>query len=439
MKKVVSMQIPRPDYLDKLLRKRGNGRVKIITGIRRCGKSYLLFNLFKEFLLANGVAPDQVIELALDDLANIRYRNPFELVKFVRSKIRNPALPHYVFIDEIQCSREEKNPYVSGDQRITFVDALVSLMRTPNLDIYVTGSNSRMLSSDILTQFGDRGDEVRVFPLSFAEYRGACPEKASARRDDMVLGGMPHVLSLPTLEEKSLYLKRLFEETYVRDILERNHLRNSAETLGLLIDFVSSAVGSLTNPTTLQRRFDTQRRIRISHATISQYLDYLEEAFLLSSAKRYDVKGSRYFSSQQKYYFTDIGLRNARINFRQTEPNHIMENVLYNDLVRRGFNVDVGVVPIQRSVPGAGGRRENIQLEVDFVVNRGMDRCYIQSAFSIPDEAKQEQETASLNRIRDSFQKIVVLRENVVPWTDERGIRYVGLEDFLLGEKVPSF
>ena len=302
-------------------------------------------------------------------------------------------------------------------------------MKRKNLDIYVTGSNSKMLSKDILTQFRDRGDEIHIHPLSFAEMSRCYEDKDKAWEDYVLCGGMPFVLGLETFEEKSGYLKGLFEETYIKDIVDRNRIKNSEEVLEVLLDFVSSAVGSLTNPLKLSNRYASEKRIHISNNTISKYLAYFEEAYVLYTAKRYDIKGSKYFSTPLKYYFADIGLRNARLNFRQVEETHIMENIIYNDLLRRGFNVDVGVVEY---FPSVYGKTTRVHLEVDFVINRGNLRYYIQSAFAINSEEKKEQERNPLKRIDDSFKKIIIIKDNIVPRYDEYGIYYIGIRDFLL-------
>ena len=423
------MIIERKQYLDELIKKKDNGRIKIITGIRRCGKSYLLFELYKNYLLKNCIAENQIIEMALDDIENSGYRDPFKLNEYIKNKITSDKR-YYIFIDEIQFSRSVKNPYIDDeDEKITFVDTLLSLMKRKNLDIYVTGSNSKMLSKDILTQFRDRGDEIHVYPLSFAEMSSCYEDKDKAWEDYVLCGGMPFVLEMDTFEEKSRYLKGLFEETYIKDIIDRKKIKNSEEVLEVLLDFVSSAVGSLTNPLKLSNRYASEKKINISNNTISKYLTYFEEAYVLYAAKRYDIKGSKYFSTPLKYYFADIGLRNARLNFRQVEETHIMENIIYNDLLRRGFNVDVGVVEY---FPNVEGKTTRVQLEVDFVINRGNLRYYIQSAFAINSEEKKEQERNSLKRIDDSFKKIIIVRENIVPRYDEYGIYYIGIRDFLL-------
>lgn len=423
------MIIERKQYLDELIKKKDNGRIKIITGIRRCGKSYLLFNIYKNYLLKNSIAENQIIEIALDDIENSQYRNPFKLNEYIKSKITDDKR-YYIFIDEIQFSRAVKNPYIDDeDEKITFVDTLLSLMKRKNLDIYVTGSNSKMLSKDILTQFRDRGDEVHVYPLSFAEMSSCYEDKDKAWKDYVLCGGMPFVLEMKTFEEKSRYLKGLFEETYIKDIIDRNQIKNGDEVLEVLLDFVSSAVGSFTNPLKLSNRYASEKKINISNNTVSKYLTYFEEDYVLYAAKRYDIKGSKYFSTPLKYYFADIGLRNARLNFRQVEETHIMENIIYNDLLRRGFNVDVGVLEY---FPSVEGKTTRVQLEVDFVINRGNLRYYIQVAFAINSEEKKEQERNSLKRIDDSFKKIIIVRDNIVPRYDEYGIYYVGIRDFLL-------
>lgn len=422
--------------MGRLIKKKDNGRVKIITGIRRCGKSYLLFELYTRYLLNNGVEAEQIIGLALDELPNARYRNPMELDQYVRSKIIDPAKRYYVLIDEIQFVSEIQNPYVDDpDARLTFIDVVLGLMKIKNADIYVTGSNSKMLSSDILTQFRDRGDEIRVYPLSYAEFYDVYEgDKRYAWTDYYTYGGMPVVLSLDTHEEKSKYLQDLFTKTYVRDVVERHMILNDTEVLEILLNIVSSAIGSLTNPAKLSNTFASEKQIKIASATIERYLGYFIDAFLIQRAERYDVKGKKYLKTPLKYYFTDVGLRNARIGFRQQEETHIMENVLFNDLRRRGFDVDVGVV--EYNCADGFGKKIRKQLEVDFVVNRGNQRYYIQSALSIADPEKKEREIESLRRIPDSFKKIVVVRDYINPWRDENGILYIGVEQFLLDEKA---
>lgn len=428
------MLIQRQQYLDKLIKKKNNGRVKIITGLRRCGKSFLLFELYAKYLRDSGVGEDQIIGLALDELPNARYRNPMELDKVIRERICDPEKQYYVMIDEIQFVSEITNPYIDDPKaKLGFIDVVLGLMKIRNADIYVTGSNSQMLSSDILTQFRDRGDEIRVNPLSYAEFYEAYEDdRRHAWRDYCTYGGMPLVLSMEGHEEKSKYLRDLFEKTYLRDIVERHTILNETEVLEDLLNVLASSIGSLTNPTKLSNTFASEKQLRISSDTIDRYLSYFVDAFLLQRSERYDVKGRKYIKTPVKYYFSDVGLRNARLGFRQQEETHIMENVLFNDLRRRGFDVDVGVVEVNTTEPG--GKKVRKQLEVDFVVNRGTQRYYIQSALTVADPEKRKQETESLKRIPDSFKKIVVVREDIIPWHDEDGILYLGVEQFLLDE-----
>lgn len=374
--------------------------------------------------------------MALDVLENAKYRNPIELDKYVRDRMVADGEKYYIFIDEIQFVSEIQNPYVDNpDAKISFIDVVLGFIQMKNADVYVTGSNSRMLSSDILTQFRDRGNEIRVYPLSFAEfYREYKGDKRGAWQDYYTYGGMPFVTSLETHEEKSRYLKDLFDRTYIKDVLERHEIKNDAAVLSILLDILASGIGSLTNPTKLSNTFKSERQIAIGSETIEKYIGYFEEAFLIEKAVRYDIKGRKYIGTPAKYYYTDLGLRNARLGFRQLEETHIMENVLYNDLIRRGMDVDVGVV--EYNTKDSAGKKIRKQLEVDFVVNKGEKRFYIQSALSIADPEKKEQEIASLKRIPDSFSKIVVVRDYLKPWQDENGIVYLGIEQFLLDEDI---
>lgn len=426
--------LPRKQYLKKLIKKRDNGRVKVITGLRRCGKSVLLFQLYKNYLIREGVSQNQIIGLALDTLPNAKYRNPMELDKHIREQIGASDRRYYVFIDEIQFVSEIPNPYVDDPEaKITFIDVVLGLMQMSNVDVYVTGSNSKMLSSDILTQFRDRGDEIKVFPLSFAEFYEAYEEdKRRAWQDYYTYGGMPVVTTLDTHEEKSRYLRDLFSRTYMKDVLERHKIMNADEVLEILLDVLASGVGSLTNPHKLSNTLKSERQLNIAPETIDHYIEYFLDAFLIQKAMRYDVKGRKYIKTPVKFYYSDPGLRNARLGFRQLEETHLMENVLFNDLIRRGFDVDVGVV--EYNTREQDGRSARKQLEVDFVVNRGSDRFYVQSALSIADPEKKKQEIASLLRISDSFKKIVVVKDYLEPWTDEHGIQYIGIEQFLLDE-----
>ena len=427
---------PREQYLNKIISKKDNGRIKIITGLRRSGKSVLLFQLYRDWLIREGIHEDHIIALALDIWENAKYRNPIELDKYVRDRMVADGEKYYIFIDEIQFVAEIQNPYVDNpDAKISFIDVVLGFMQMKNADVYVTGSNSRMLSSDILTQFRDRGDEIRVYPLSFAEfYREYKGDKRGAWQDYYTYGGMPFVTSLETHEEKSRYLKDLFDRTYIKDVLERHEIKNDAAVLSILLDILASGIGSLTNPTRLSNTFKSERQIAIGSETIEKYIGYFEEAFLIEKAVRYDIKGRKYIGTPAKYYYTDLGLRNARLGFRQLEETHIMENVLYNDLIRRGMDVDIGVVEYNTKDPA--GKKIRKQLEVDFVVNKGEKRFYIQSALSIADPEKKEQEIASLKRIPDSFSKIVVVRDYLNPWQDENGIVYLGIEQFLLNEDI---
>ncbi len=432
------MQYERKQYMDQLIRKKDNGRVKVITGLRRSGKSYLLFNLYRTYLLRTGISEDQIIALALDEIDNAKYRNPFELNKYIKERMTERSKRYYVFIDEIQFVTEVQNPYVNDpNEMITFIDVVLGLMKIPNADIYVTGSNSKMLSTDILTQFRDRGDEIRVNPLSFAEvcenYQG---DKRGAWRDYYTYGGMPRVWAMESHEERSRYLRDLFDRTYIRDVLERHQIKNNHEVLEILLNVLASGTGSLTNPSRLSNTFASERQMKVSPDTINTYIGYFAEAYLIQKAERYDIKGRKYIRTPVKYYYTDPGLRNARLGFRQLEETHLMENILYNDLIRRGYDVDVGV--IEQNVQDENGKKIRKQLEVDFVVNRGSERYYIQSALSIEDPEKKEQEIASLVRIPDSFRKVVVVRDYIKPWVDENGIQYIGIEDFLLDEDILS-
>nr|MCR5144645.1 ATP-binding protein [Lachnospiraceae bacterium] len=370
----------RNQYLNKLISKRENGRIKIITGMRRSGKSILLFNIYKDYLLADGVTDDHIITLALDTLKNAKYRNPIELDSYIRRQVQNANEKYYIFIDEIQFVSEIQNPYVeNADAKINFTDVVLGLMRMENVDLYITGSNSKMLSSDVLTQFRDRGDEIRVYPLSYAEfyevYEG---DKRDAWQDYYTYGGMPYAVTLTSHEEKSKYLKNLFEQTYIKDVLERYDIKNKAEVLDMLLDVLASNIGSLTNPSKLSKTFKSERQISIGSDTLDKYIGYFEDAFIINRAYRYDVKGRKYIGTPLKYYYGDIGLRNARLGFRQLEETHIMENIIYNDLIRRDLNVDVGVV--EYNTKDSSGKKIRKYLEVDFIVNKADRRFYIQSS-----------------------------------------------------------
>ena len=424
MKEVV---IKRDLYLNKLIRKRNNGSIKIITGLRRSGKSYLLNNLFYDYLLSDGVKKEQIIKLALDDDRNREYRNPDKLSEFLYSKITNETGTFYFLLDEVQFAISEEE--IKANETIRLYGILNGLMRLKNVDVYITGSNSKFLSSDIATEFRGRGDVVHVNPLSFAEFYSAYGgDKYDAWDEYSTYGGMPMLLNLETDEEKIEYLSNLFTNTYIRDIIERNHLRGDV-AIDTLIDVLASSVGSLNNPTKIAKTF-LSNGINVSDKTISTYIDYLSDAFLIRKSSRYDIKGRKYINSPFKYYFSDIGLRNARINFRQQEQPHIMENIIYNELVMRGFNVDVGI--IEHVVRDETGKRQTKHLEVDFVCNNGNRRYYIQSAFSIPDQNKMEQEQASLDRIDDSFKKIIITGDRTKLWRNEKGYVIINILDFLL-------
>lgn len=424
--------IERKKYLDRLIDKKENGLVKVITGIRRCGKSYLLFNIYKDYLKSIGVEDDCIICLALDDDENIRYRNPLELGKYIRSLVKDESKTYYVFLDEIQKVVSIQNPFIEGvEDKIGFVDVVLGLMKHDNIDVYVTGSNSKMLSSDILTEFRGRGDEIRVNPLSFAEFYNAFDgDKHDAWKEYYTYGGLPLVMKKKSHEEKSKYLKSLFDKIYISDIIERNRILHDKTVLDDVLNIVSSSVGSLTNASKIARTFKSEGKLNIDDDTVSRYLDFFIDAFILYNANRYDVKGRKYIGSPLKYYYSDVGLRNARLNFRQQEENHIMENIIYNELCNRGFSVDVGVV--ECFYKDENEKRKRAQLEIDFVANKGSKKYYIQSALTIADEDKCQQEIKSLNRVGDSFKKIVVVKDNIIPWHDENGILYVGIEQFLL-------
>jgi predicted AAA+ superfamily ATPase len=428
------MDIERKYYLDKLISKKENGLIKVITGIRRCGKSYLLFKIYRNYLNSIGVKDRYIIELALDEVVNARYRNPLELDKNIREQITEKNRMYYVFLDEIQEVTEIQNPYVNNtNSKIGFVDVLLGLMKLKNVDLYVTGSNSKMLSSDIVTEFKDRGDEIRIHPLTYKEFYTAFgDEKKHAWGEYYTYGGMPLVLSRKTHEEKSKYLKDLFTKTYISDVIEHNKINNEKDVLEDLLNIISSSIGSLTNPAKLSNTFRSVKKVSIVPATISKYLDYFIDAFIIYRSYRYDIKGKKYIDTPSKYYFTDVGLRNSRLNFRQQEENHIMENILYNELIAREFDVDVGVV--EYNYKNENGSSMRTQLEIDFVANKASKRYYIQSVLLITDEEKRRQETNSLHRVADSFKKIVVVKDYVVPWHDEKGILYIGIEQFLLDD-----
>ena len=430
----MNVVIERNYYLDKLKRKMHNGRIKVITGMRRCGKSYLLFNLFKDYLIGCGVKDEEIVSINLEDDNNRKFRDPIKLGEYIASAI-DPSRKTYVFIDEIQVCKRVPNPDVYGDE-ITFTDVLLTLVKNRGVDVYVTGSSSKMLSRDIPTQFRDRGDVVHVSPLSFSELRPYYENVDEAWREYMRFGGMPYLFQEEDSIEKASYLQGLFNETYIKDIIERNNVRNDETKIEILLDFIASSIGSFINPEKIANRFLSETKQKINGATVSKYLKYLEDSFILSAVKRFDIKGGKYFSSPQKYYFTDIGLRNTRLNFRQTDEGYVTENILYNDLIRRGYNVDVGTVVYSHK---RGDKLVRDQLEVDFVVNNGSERVYIQVAYTLHTPQKVLQETNSLKRIDDSFKKIVLTMDKIIPSYDINGIYYMNIIDFLLSDNPLRF
>lgn len=407
-------EIKRDMYLQKLIDRQKNGLIKIITGIRRCGKSYLLDPIYKNYLLSQGVKEDHIIKIDLDERKNNKYLNPDALDEYIRSKIIDKNM-YYVILDEIQKVED-------------FESVLNGFLHIDNVDIYVTGSNSKFLSSDIRTEFRGRGDEIRVLPLTFSEFiTGYEGNREEAWNEYKTYGGLPRILSQKTNEQKSKYLKDLFERTYLSDIIERHNIQR-IDVLDSLVNILASSIGSLTNPKKLSDTFVSSSMKDVSINTITTYINYLLEAFLIEKAERYDVKGKQYISTPSKFYFSDIGLRNARLNFRQQEEDHIMENILYNELLYRGYNVDVGVVEI---------REKNLrkQIEVDFVCNQADKRYYIQSALSLPTREKTLQEERPLMNINDNFKKIIVVKDNIKNWTTEEGITVIGLQEFLLNKE----
>lgn len=428
------MEIKRDSYLQQLISYRFDGLVKVITGIRRCGKSYLLKNIYKNYLIQNGIREEQIIIIELDLAKDIKYRNPLLLSQFVRKKVENSNEEYYLFVDEIQMSDEVPNPYNNVGKKITFYDALNDLRSLSNLDVYVTGSNSKMLSSDVLTEFRGRSDEIRVHPLSFAEYYSAVGgDKNEAFDDYAFYGGMPLILSRPNDAAKMSYLKSLFTEVYIKDIMERKKIERQ-DVLEQILDLLCSSIGSLTNPTKIADTLKSKQTAGVSANTIRSYIDHLEDAFLFSESKRYDVKGKAYFDSPNKYYSEDIGLRNVRIGFRQQEMTHIMENIIYNELVNRQFSVDVGVV-YARAL-NQNGNSVRIPREIDFVVSSGGKKTYIQSAYSMPTEEKVQTELRPFDLTGDSFPKIVVRKDIGKRWYDEKGILNINLIDFLLDKEL---
>ena len=430
------MDIKRDYYLEKLIARKNDGYVKIITGIRRCGKSFLLNQLFRGHLLKQErVRPNNIIQIALDNIENAHLCNPFRLYEYIRGRVKSSRTRYYALIDEIQMCEEISASADGPARNVTFYDALNSLMKIPNLDIYVTGSNSKMLSDDVATHFRDRGKVIRLHPLSFSEYLPASGKDAlQAFQEYFVYGGMPEAVLLGTHQEKQEYLSGLFATLYIKDIVEHNNLKDDL-MLDYLIDVLMSGVGSLTNVSRLVDTLKSTQKIQTNPHTVKSFLKYLMQAYLFGKAERYDVKGRKYLAYPSKFYAEDIGLRNARLNYRQTEQPHLLENIIYNELIARGARVDVGVVEIEHYKDGV---REQRSHEIDFVVNLGMGKLYIQSALSLPDQKKRDQETLPLRKIRDSFRKLIVTGDNQPFYTDNDGISYVGIIPFLLDKSILS-
>ena len=412
------MEIKRDRYLKKIINRMHNGMIKVITGIRRSGKSYLLFTIFKNYLKSEGVAEDHMIAIELDMLENKKYRDPYVILDYIKGKITDDG-DYYIFLDEVQLLEE-------------FEGVLNSLLHIRNADIYVTGSNSKFLSKDIITEFRGRGDEIHVYPVSFGEYMEVFEgDKYEGWSSYVNYGGLPLTVTMNTDEQRMEYLTKLFEETYIKDIIERNHIEKVQE-INDLINILASGIGSLTNASKIEATFKSVIGSDISLNTIRAYIEYLKDAFIVCEANRFDVKGRKYIGTPLKYYFEDVGLRNARLGFRQVEETHLMENIIYNELRVRGYQVDVGVV-IKRNRTEEGVQ-EKKQLEIDFIANMGSKRCYIQSAYSIPDNKKRVQEKASLIHVKDSFKKIIIVKDVIKPWHDDDGILTMGIFDFLLNE-----
>lgn len=421
--KGIYMEIQRDYYLEQLKIRRENGMIKIITGIRRCGKSYLLFVLFKKYLLETGTEQDHIIEIALDGIENEELRDPKKCYEYIKASVKDNK-KYYLLLDEVQFMPR-------------FEEVLNSLLRMSNIDVYVTGSNSKFLSSDIITEFRGRGDEIRIYPLSFAEFYSVYDgEFDDAWNDYMIYGGLPQIAQFRDERQKAEYLKNIFVNVYFKDVVERNRIQNVDE-IGTLVDVLASAIGAPTNPTKIANTFATERGSSYTNKTISKHIDYLAEAFLISKANRYDIKGRKYIGANLKYYFVDLGLRNARLNFRQQEPTHIMENVVYNELLVRGYNVDVGIVEVMEK--NKEGKRIHKQLEVDFIVNQGNQRYYIQVAYDMTSEEKQNQELHSFRNIPDSFKKIVIVNGTAKPWRNEEGFVIMGMKYFLLNDNSLEF
>lgn len=412
------MDIKRDKYLNDLINRMHNGMIKVVTGIRRCGKSYLLFNIFKNYLLEHGVASSHIITIELDQRKNKKYRDPDTILDYIESLIEDDE-QYYIMLDEVQMLQE-------------FEEVLNSLLHIRNADIYVTGSNSKFLSKDVITEFRGRGDEIHIYPLTFKEFIEAYDgDMYRGWAEYVVYGGLPLTVTMKTEEQKISYLTNLFKETYLKDIIERHHIEKTQE-LEDLVNILASAIGSLTNPPKIEATFKSSIQSTISLNTIRQYIEHLEDAFIINKANRYNVKGRKYIGTPLKYYFEDVGLRNARLGFRQVEETHLMENIIYNELRSRGYTVDIGVV--EKRGTDENGKEYKNQLEIDFVANLGSKRYYIQSAFSMPTEEKRIQEKASLVNVNDSFKKIIVVKDVVNVTRDEDGITTMSIYDFLLKE-----
>lgn len=421
-------RIRRESYLNELINRKENGLIKVITGIRRCGKSYLLFDMYYDYLLSQGVSEQNVVKISLEDDENEELRDSKKLAGYIRDRLKNNADMHYVFIDEVQYAIKKED--LKSNKPLPLYGVLNGLMKEPNVDVYVTGSNSKLISKDVMTEFRGRGDEVRIYPLTFKEYYDYVGgDKADAFEDYALYGGLPLVLSKKTQRDKAKYLSDLFKEVYFKDIEERYNIA-MPEVMEVLTDDLCSSIGSLTNSLKIANTLKSVRNIDVNSQTISAYLNYLEESFLFNEAKRFDVKGKKYFSYPLKFYCTDMGLRNARLNFRQQEETHIMENIIYNELLTRGYSVDVGVVQI--AAVGADGKQHQTQCEIDFVVNDGMNKYYIQSALNIDDKNKEKTELRPLLSTRDFFKKVIITKTRMKPWVDDNGIFHIGLYDFLL-------
>lgn len=413
------MEIKRDLYLNKLIMSMHNGMIKIVTGIRRCGKSYLLFNLFSDYLKSQGVDEGHIIKVDLEDRRNKKLRNPDALLEYIDAHITKEGM-HYVMLDEVQWVEE-------------FEDVLNSYLKIPNVDVYVTGSNSKFLSSDVITEFRGRGDEIKVAPLSFSEYFSVFNgSKQEAMEEYLTFGGLPKIATMRGNEEKMKYLQTLFKKTYITDILERYKIKNEEE-LEELINILASSIGGLINPNKLVKTFKSVKNVSISPNTLSFYLEILQEVFMVEKSIRYDIKGKKYIDTPAKYYFADLGLRNARINFRQYEVTHLMENLIYNELRIRELFVDIGVVVV--NTKDEEGKSQRKQLEVDFVCNQGSKRCYIQSALRLPNEEKREQELRSLMNISDNFQKFIITEDPIKRYQDENGVVFMNIYEFLLDKE----